>query len=240
MKWIAIAALILAISAGSSAVSPAQTKRHNFVPPSLISASDISYPINSLAAGVVTLSVSLNNAARVTNVQVLRAVPSLTEPALAAVNNWTFSPAMLDGAPEPSTLTVNILFNPGYLHPRNVLLPPVKSQEERDETIRFTPPQVVAAEYAAYPARSVFTGAVVLEMTVGKTGLADHVSAVFAAPSLSQTAITAAKKWAFSSGTLDGAPIESKTVVAFVFRSPTITPPYPPGSSLKNPFRSSF
>ena len=234
-KPIAIFAVLLA----SAAASPAQTKQHDFVPPSVISASDISYPIHTLAAGLVTLSIHLDNAAHVKDVQVLRAIPSLTEPALAAVSNWAFSAATVDGASEPSTLTVNIVFNPGYLHPQSIPLAPMKS-EEPDETIRFAPAQVLSAEYAAYPVESTFTGAVVLEITVGKSGVAGNVSTVFAVPSLSQTAIAAAKKWVFRPGTLDEEPVDSRTIVAFVFRSPTITPPYPPGSSLQNPFRSSF
>jgi TonB family protein len=227
MKIAASLTLLLTASLVVATLARAQRQRPKFIPPHIISATNINYPIDTLAAGMVTLNVELDDGGRVRNAQVLRPVPALSGAALVAVNRWTFSPALQDGMPEPSTITVNILFNPGYLFPRPVPLPPMVAQPGpgRETHIEFAPPQVATAQYAQYPVRSIATGPVVLDVTVHSTGSIQRVTPVLGVPSLVKPATAAVRRWTFTPAKLNDAPVDADTVVAFVFRSPTITNP---------------
>ena len=47
---------------------------------------------------------------RVTNARVLRAEPLLKQAALDAVNQWEFTPTLLNGVPVPVIMTVTVMF----------------------------------------------------------------------------------------------------------------------------------
>jgi Gram-negative bacterial TonB protein C-terminal len=91
---------------------PTRASGPQFVPPRIATASDIPYPVNTATPGIVTLLLKLDATARVENVQALRDIPPLTSTAQTAVQTWTFTPATRDGSPVPSTLSVNVVFNP--------------------------------------------------------------------------------------------------------------------------------
>jgi hypothetical protein len=95
----------------------------HFVPANVSKAGNIPYPASSLEAGVVTLSVELDKTGQVTGVGILRD-SSVSGPAAAAVRSWTYAPATLDGKPVASTLTINIVCDPGFLGADNIPLPP--------------------------------------------------------------------------------------------------------------------
>jgi hypothetical protein len=70
-------------------VAPAVTPRklvfaeaHHFVPPDVITAGEIPYPPNSIASGIVTLSINREAMGQVQDVRVLRDIPLLTDPAV--------------------------------------------------------------------------------------------------------------------------------------------------------------
>jgi len=140
------------------------------------------------------------------------------------MDNWTFAPEEVSSEAEESTLFANILFNPGIFHPASVPLPPeLKSPPGNRDG--FMAPRVSAAHYAQYPINSVATGTVVLDVTVSKIGHVSAASPVYAVPSLTKSAMDAVKTWTFKPGTFRRIPITARTIVAFVFRSPTISIP---------------
>jgi hypothetical protein len=104
-----IAALLL-----SPGINPVLTGSGGpgFVPSDIATASDIPYPSNSMATGLVTFLLNITSTAQVQNLQVLRGIPSLTSPAQTAVQNWTFTPATLNGNPVSSSLSLSVVFNP--------------------------------------------------------------------------------------------------------------------------------
>ncbi len=199
-------------------------RSHELVTPDVSRASDIPYPIDTMASGIVTLSLYLGAAGQVQNVQALRDIPSLTNPANIAVNSWTFTPATLEGSPVPSTLNVSVVFNPGNLQNQSLNLPPVQATTAPDPP-GFLPPEIAAASYAAYPVNSVATGAVVLDVTVDKRGQITKVTVIRGVPALTSQAITAVKTWTIDPATFNGRAVTAKVIVAFVFRSPSITSP---------------
>jgi len=213
--------LVAAWALTSEAKEPA-----HFVPASVSTAGDIPYPASGLDAGVVTLSVDLDKTGRVIAVTILRDISSVSGPAAAAVRSWTYTPATRDGKPVPSTLTINIVYDPGFLGADNIPLPPPSQvQPISTKDPAFFPPQLNTATFAPYPAKAKAQGAVVLNVTLDTNGNAAQVATLRDVPPLTASATGALKNWNFSAATYEGNPIQSHMVVAFVFRSPSAALP---------------
>jgi outer membrane biosynthesis protein TonB len=225
MRQATLATLFLFVPLSMGVAAESKAKGVNFVPPHAVYASDIPYPINSVASGLVELSVNLDGSGHIKDVQTIRDIPSLTAPALVAVNGWIFAPAMLDGQAEGSSLPVNVLFNPGKFATALVPLQGAAPQADSGNGQEYVPPQVVSAFYAAFPVKAVLAGPVVLDVRVNRSGRVRSASAIYTTPSLRRPAISAVKKWRFTPGRFRGVPIDANVVVAFVFRSPTLITP---------------
>jgi protein TonB len=61
-------------------------------------------------SGVVILEAVLNAQGGVESVRVLRSIPPLDQAAIDAVQQWRFSPALLNGQPVPVVMTVTVNF----------------------------------------------------------------------------------------------------------------------------------
>jgi hypothetical protein len=176
---------------------------------------------------LVQLSVNLGESGQIKNVQTIRQMPSLTEPALLAVRGWTFAAARLGGAPLGLELPVLIIFDPGILNQKRVILQPAAESEggARAASPDFVAPRVSSVVYAVYPVTSIASGAVVMNVRISRTGRVVEASAVFAVPSFGDSAIAAAKACRFTPARFRGKPIAWNAVIAYVFRSPTIGSP---------------
>jgi hypothetical protein len=224
MKLFALSAAFLLLFAALQTV-PAQQAGSDFVPAHCLSASDIPYPIDTSTSGLVSFQVSLDDAGYVTDVQTARDVPPLTGAALVALKGWTFAPATLSGKTVASRINVDVLFNPGnaafgHTPPLAAAAPAGNAAET------FAPPRLQSAVYAAYPVNTLVSGPVVFDAQVGRSGRVVRATAVYTTPSLVSPAMFAVKKWRFAPGQFHGTAVASSTVVAFVFRSSTISTPY--------------
>jgi TonB family protein len=218
--------LLLTMPVAAWALTSEAKEPAHFVPASVRTAGDIPYPASSLDAGVVTLSVDLDKTGRVIAVTILRDISSVSGPAAAAVRSWTYTPATRDGKPVPSTLTINIVYDPGFLGADNIPLPPPSQvQPISTKDPAFFPPQLNTATFAPYPAKAKAQGAVVLNVTLDTNGNAAQVATLRDVPPLTASATGALKNWNFSAATYEGNPIQSHMVVAFVFRSPSVALP---------------
>lgn len=195
-----------------------------FVPPDITAASDIPYPVNNIARGLVSVSVNLTAGGRIQNVQVVRDIPGLTAIVVNALSGWTFTPGKLDGNAVPSTINIQVVFNPGTLYNGNLQLQSVAAMPHPSPT-GYLPPEMSQVSYAAYPPNSVATGTVVLDVTIDKYSEVKKVTPIRSVPSLTNPAIVAVKTWTINPATLNGKMLDAKLVVAFVFRSPTISAP---------------
>ena len=65
---------------------------------------------NAHIQGVVILEAVLDAKGRVESVRVLRSVPTLDQAAVDAVQQWRFTPALLNGQPVPVVMTVTVNF----------------------------------------------------------------------------------------------------------------------------------
>ena len=118
----ALLAAVLTTFSTTPAATSAQTKSVKFTAADIASAGLGFVPVriagsdaDSIAVGVVTLSLSLDASGKIQNVEVQRDVPSLTSAVQDTVKTWTFTPASYKGSPIPSTLSVNVVFQPNQL-----------------------------------------------------------------------------------------------------------------------------
>ena len=74
------------------------------------------YPIEAQKArvtGQVVIDAVIGVDGAVTDARVLRGVPMLDEPALAAVRQWRYTPTVVDGVAVPVIVTVTVTFSLG-------------------------------------------------------------------------------------------------------------------------------
>lgn len=191
-----------------------------YVPPDILSASNIPYPPNTQATGAVSLLLSLDNNAQIQGMQPLRDIPPLTSAVQDSVQLWTFKPALRKGNPVPSEIPLTVIFNvfnpaggPAY---QSLALAPAQPTDA--DASQFTPPQITLASFAKYPAASTAQGTVLLDVTIGRGGQSKQIRVINDVPTLTQQAISAIKTWKFNAATYKSQPIASQFLVAFVFQ----------------------
>lgn len=82
--------------------------------PALVHRVEPVYPwiaVGGKITGTVILEATVNEAGEVTNVVVLRSIPLLDKPSIAAVKQWRYEPLRLNGVPSPFVLTVTLTFS---------------------------------------------------------------------------------------------------------------------------------
>lgn len=194
-----------------------------FVPPTVTAASDILYPFEVVASGLVTLSLTINGDGRPPIKWVDgRDIEGLTPLVSSVVTHWTYSPGMIEGDATPSTVNIEVVFNPADTLGEKLRVPPVASTLSLWPR-GYVPPDVVAGSYASYPVNSVATGTVVLDVTVDNSGRVKKIGVIRDVPSLAPAAIAAVRGWTIKPATLLSKAITSKLIVAFVFRPPNIS-----------------
>jgi hypothetical protein len=221
------ASLLLAsvLVLGMAGPAPANHPQH-FSAPDVLTASDIAYPAATVAAGVVTLAVNLDATGQIMNIQTLRDIPTVTTQATIALQNWTYAPASLNGKHVPSTLIVNIVFDPAFLESNHIPLgPPESFQPPNTKATPYTPPQLFTATFPPYPTNGLGSGAVVLDVAINSQGNIGQVATVRDVPTLTAAAAAALQHWSFSAAIYGNTPIASKVVVAMVFRNPATALP---------------
>lgn len=190
----------------------------------IVSATDVRYPLQSIAIGTVILEVAVSETGNVENVQPLRAIPSLTEVAIESVKHWHFKPALLGGKPVRSRTAIAVTFNPAALPASNVPLPPLSAKgHPHSSALQLQPVEVIAAAFPQYPASSVTTGTVVLRVTVDENGRAEKTMAVRRIASLTSQCIRTVSDWKFKPAEFQGKPSRSSIALAFVLRPPLRT-----------------
>lgn len=94
-----------------------------FEPAQVVSAADVSYPLQSIAVGTVVVELTLSDKGEVEDVRPIREIQSLTETAVESARKWKFKPALLNGQPTRSRTVVAVTFNPSASLPQTYLLP---------------------------------------------------------------------------------------------------------------------
>src|ERR1700730_2159767 len=147
---------LLAVLLVSCAVAgSAQT---TFKPAEVTSASEILYPIQSIADGIVVIDVSLDTKGVIEGLNVVRDIPSLTS-AATSIPSWKFSPASFQGHPVPSVLRIVVVFLPRSYLAAGPAFPPVASEGSPNGGRHSGGlPGITAAVYPQYPVNAVMPG----------------------------------------------------------------------------------
>jgi Gram-negative bacterial TonB protein C-terminal len=219
-----ILAVLLLVSAGFAATGNKVSAGSHFVPPDITAASDIPYPIDNIASGVVSLGAIVSETGQVENVQMVRGISGLAAGAISAVSTWIFTPGKLDGVAVPSVISVQVVFNPGTLQNQNLPLPEL-TLTAPPLPLGYQPPQMAQAFYAVYPANSVATGTVVLDLLINKFSQVKQVTPIRSVPSLTEAATAAVKTWTVNPATMNEKKLSANLIAAFVFRSPSNSTP---------------
>lgn len=207
---------------GAPQSQPAQQAvEAGFVPPRLVSAWPIEYPIRSIAAGVVVLEVLIDDDGKVADVIARRDIPSLTEAAVPAVKHWEYKAAMRDGEPVWSRATVAVMFNPSMATSAVELSPLASELMTPRHRYPPDPPDIASAIPATYPfGYAGIDLSAVLSLDIAGDGSVSSVKVIHGEKPLTDTAESAVKKWQFKAAHDGGKAISAPMTVAFVYRVP--------------------
>jgi len=195
-----------------------------FRPARVTFATDVQFPITSIASGIVVVDVSIDSKGAVTGTAVQRDIASLTSVATSAVRDWKYTPAYLDGTPQPSVLRVAFAFRPRAI----MAAPPSFAPLQQDDGIQgsksgYIPPGILAVAYPAYPIDAASVGAVAVQLRVNADGKIDNLKIIRAFPPFTRFSLDAAKKWQFRPATLNREPVASNIAIAFVYATPAVS-----------------
>jgi TonB family protein len=124
-------------------------------------------------------------------------------------------------------MTVSFVYRPpnygnaAAVAPTNLtpVLPPGQSTSSARDN--YVPVGILSFAYPAYPVNSVAWGSVVVQLTVDGSGDVKAVEFLHGMAGFNNFVSDALKKWRFQAATFNGKPVTSKTVVAFIFQTPT-------------------
>jgi TonB family protein len=209
--------LLLSIAVGIAANGQADARKSGL--PGVLSTTEIAYPVNTTTTGMVSLLLTLDASGSLQNTLVLQDTPPLTAAAQAAVQNWKFKAASVQGKPTAALLPVYVVFNP-YNPPGTAL---AGGGLQAPQTMNpnggnAVPPQVRLASYAMYPANTLVTGTVVLSVGINKSGHTTEIKAVHGVQPLTDAAVEVVQQWGFQPATSGGVPVAGRICIAFVFQ----------------------
>jgi Gram-negative bacterial TonB protein C-terminal len=193
------------------------SRQAGFKPAGVISASDVQYPIQTTAEGIVIFNLSLDERGKITGKSVLTGVPPLTGVARESLRSWEFSPAGWNGAHQASHMLVAFVFRHAV---KMWNPPPFTAVFAPKEQSGYIPPGIFSVAYSEYPASTIAAGATVLQVsvkpdnTIGTVKVVRPMSGGFL-----DLAVQAARQWQFQAAVLDGSPVASNVAIAFVFSS---------------------
>lgn len=117
-KFMTLACLAGLLASGGFAQQADKQGRRHFIPPSMVTATEAVYSLQSVVSGSIVLEVSLDGDDKITDIRVVRGISSLTEPAEHSVREWIFQPANLHGKSVSSKIVVAFSFVPPNVGPR--------------------------------------------------------------------------------------------------------------------------
>ena len=196
-----------------------------FKPAEITFATDVQFPPNSIASGIVVVDVSLNSKGEVTGTEVPREIASLTSTATSSVRAWKYRPASVEGTQQASLVRVAFVFRPHVIMAAPPRFAPVQQQEDTTSTAKsgYVPPGIVSVAYPAYPIDAASIGAVVVQVKVDANGKIEDVKAIRPFYPFTKGSLDAVKKWQFRAATFNGEPITSNIAIAFVYLPPVVT-----------------
>jgi hypothetical protein len=224
MMWKLLLALMLVGCAPPLATqTAAQNDKPDFEPAKATTATELPVPV--AGNGTVVLDVPISETGKIQKIEVRRDIDSLTGLAVKAVQDWSFAAATVDGKAIFSRVAVAVTFRPpGSAAP--VPLPALIPQSEAAIQAEFQPVEITRAAFPRYPDTTVIAGTVVLQVVINEKGepLEDMI-VLRDLPPLTDEAKAVVGDFRFIPATLNGSPVRSKVVLAFVSQPVTASPP---------------
>ncbi|MGE5327682.1 MAG: energy transducer TonB [Deltaproteobacteria bacterium] len=217
----------LLLSAQLLSVNGQQTAgKSRFRAAEIVSAGEIGYPAGAAAWGTLVFEVWVTAGGAVEDVEVRRALEPFTDPSVRAIKSWEFRPATLGGKAVASSVMVAATFNPRVDFPANVPLPPLLPEKKREPPkSAFTPADVSEAVFPVYPVGAVSPGTVALECALNEKGEVESTKVIHDFVPYTPKAVEAIARWKFTPAKLNGKPVSSRIVLAFVFPTLALPPP---------------
>lgn len=222
MKWSLAFGLFLLVGLPRST-----TAQEIYKPAEVTSAGDAYVPYQVVVDGLFVLDVSLDDDGTVQGIDPLRNPGSMVGAAKTSVRSWRFQPASKDGKSVRSRMTVSFVYRPpnygyaGAAPPKSFSPVLPLNQSDSPERGNYVPVGILSFAYPEYPANSVAWGSVVVQVTVNRFGDVKDVDLLHGMDGFNGLVSDALKNWHFQAATFNGKPITSKTVIAFVFQSPS-------------------
>lgn len=213
------AGVLIAVSLMAGVWVRGQAPEPKYHAAKLTQAGSIAYPINAQQPGFVSVNVSVGSDGSAQQVTVVQDTPPLTNAVQTALTSWQFTPATFNGRTVPGIVAVDVAFNP--FNPSGVGLPGQTFQPPAAAANGDYQPAVWQnGSYASYPANTVASGTVVLQVHISASGQVSKVLVLRGKGVLSDPSVAAAKSWSFAPATYKGKAVASDVAVAFVFAAP--------------------
>jgi TonB family protein len=201
--------------------------QQTYKPPEAASAGDVYVSYQIVVDGLFVLDVSIDDDGTIQKVDALRDPGAMLGAAKTSVRSWKFQPASKEGKSAPSRMTVSFVYRPSNygrvaaVPPKDFspVLPPDRSESSAHGN--YVPVGVLSFAYPEYPANSVAWGSVVVQLTVDDSGAVKDVDFLHRMEGFNSLVSDALKEWRFQAATFNGKPFTSKTVIAFVFQTPS-------------------
>jgi protein TonB len=182
------------------------------------------YPNIARAAkvqGVVILEVTVGKDGAVRDARVLRPVALLDSAALDAVQQWQYTPTLLNGEPVDVLMTVTVSFQLRP-EPQDQLQDPVLDPT-RGVRVGGAIKEPVKIKHVApvYPRDAIAArvqGIVIIEALIGTDGTVIGAKVLRGVPMLDEAALEAVQQWRYTPTLLNGGPIELRMTVTVNFQ----------------------
>jgi TonB family protein len=175
------------------------------------------YPVEALTArqqGVVILEATIAPNGKISDVKVLRSIPTLDGAAVGAVRQWEYEPTIIDEVAVPVITSIAVEFKltaPAPVRVGGAIKAPV-------QTRRVNPPYPPEAQAAGVQ------GVVIMEATIGVDGKVTDVRVLRSIPLLDQAALDAVRQWEYAPTVVNGVTVPVVMTVTVNF---TLTPAQP-------------
>lgn len=209
-----IAAGVLPVAARQPPAQQAVRVGGDVKPPQQIKKVPPEYPQAAIAAGIdgiVILEATIGVDGKVRSVRVLRPVPFLNDAAVAAVQQWEYTPTLLAGRPTPVIMTVTVTFT--LNGPTDARRPPLittpwpAAQGALRAGFDVRAPRLKKEVRAFYPVGAQTdrrNGASVLEVLIGPDGKVTDVRSLRPEPEFDESAMEAVRKREYEPTMVDG------------------------------------
>lgn len=163
------------------------------------------------------------------DIEVRRGVDCLTSLAVQGVQAWKFTPAMLGDKPVASRLPIVVTFRPPSPYSDPVPLPALKPQSDAAIQAEFQPAELLHAVFPPYRYQGYANtaGTVVLQVGLDAKGEAKEIKVLRELTPFTDEAKDIVADWRFMPATLNGRPIPSTILLAFVSPLPPASGPIP-------------